>query len=130
MEIDEIIVWLNIASMSACAVLIGTWSRVAIGVFKEDRTRIHHIAMGLCLVAFGIFTIRGYSLIMREFNILWIRDSYLAVWAVLLKTIGVCYLAGSYFSSSRQIDLTPKHRTGLYAGIVVFLVLSMIPILH
>lgn len=121
--LNDVISWENILAMTACIVALVTWLPAARRVFSPEGTRIHYLAAGIVSVCFGTFIIRGYSLLMREWNMVWLRDHYTATIAVGIQCLAMCLLAYAYFAPSNQSHLTPTHYNGVWAGGFVLAIL-------
>jgi hypothetical protein len=128
--INEIVVILNIFSISACVALAFTWFPLAKKTFtSRNSTMIGAIGVGLVLMAVTTGSVRQYSFMMRELDMLWLRDSYIAPMVIFAQSVGLVLLAASYYlpRESGRITASPS-LTGVYAGAITFVLMTAIKV--
>ena len=129
--IDDIVAVINIFSISACAALAVTWMPLAAKVIWSRRsTMLGLIGLGLVWVAITTGAVRQYSFAMREMDMIWLRDSYIAPALLLAQSIGLVLLALSYYFPRESGRVSPvRNYNGLWAFLAVFVVMSIIKVM-
>lgn len=137
---DDLIVWQNIIAMTACAVLAATYLPLLLRGLKWGRRKFRAIlthepvaslrmpeivvlAVGLVLMALGTFSVRGYSLAMREFDLMFLRSSIVAPLAIGLQTAGAVIAALAFYLNPSNRALTISRTRGLWFGAIVLAIL-------
>ena len=119
---DWLIPILSTITIAACVTIIGTWWPLIRRGCRNGFTRIHWIAFGLVATAAGTALVRFYSIAIRDWGAVWLRDTPIAVLAILFEMIGAIILAGAYFAPSAQKHLTPPHYKGVIAGAIALVI--------
>lgn len=128
--IDDIVAIINIFSISACAALAVTWAPLAAKVIWSRRsTMLGLIGVGLVWVAITTGAVRQYSFAMREMDMMWLRDSYIAPILLMAQSIGLVLLALSYYLPRESGRIAPvRNYNGLWAFGIVFAVMLAIKV--
>lgn len=87
------------------------------------------MAAGIVEISAGTMMVRLYSFSMREFGMLWLRDTHYATAGVSVQMIGFASLAYAYFAPTRQKDLTPDNYLGIWAGAAALVLLMIVKII-
>lgn len=123
--VDNAVAIINIFSIAACATLAVTWAPLAIDTIRRrDTSMLGWIGLGLVWVAISTLSVRQYSFLMREAQMMWLRDTYIAPTVLVLQSIGLVMLAASYYlpreSSKGRL---PPNFTGVWVGVFVFVLM-------
>jgi hypothetical protein len=121
---DWLIPILSTITIAACVTIIGTWWPLIRRGCRNGFTRIHWIALGLVAASGGAALVRLYSIALRDWGAVWLRDTPVATLAVFLEMVGLLILAWAYFSPSAQKHLTPPHYKGVIAGALALVIVG------
>lgn len=134
---DDLIVWQNIIAMTACTVLAATYLPLALRLLKWGHLKLSAIftkqtvsslympeivvlALGLVLTALGTFSVRGYSFVLREYDMIFLRSTALAPVAIGLQALGAVVAAAAYYVNPEHRKLTAEHTRGVWTGMAMF----------
>lgn len=139
---DDLIVWQNIITMTACTVLAVTYAPLAFRFLTWGRVQVCRLAkgasiapitapeivmlaVGIVLMGIGTWLVRGYSFMMREYDLFFLSSTLLAPAAIGMQALGASITAGAYYVN----PLNRKHYRGLIAGAIMFALLVCLKVL-